>query len=359
MVKYFKPYIDKKEIKAVEKVLKSGWLTTGSKVQQLEEMYKEITGRRYAVSLSSATSALFLTAKALFSKDKSYVVTTPLTFISTVEGILHAGFVPHYEDVYLSSFNINLSRFIPRPDCAGFLPVCMGGRPVYNKFFSEYPTLIDAAHMSPSKVRKMKGDALVFSLYANKNVTAGEGGIMVTDDVYLYDKVKSLSYHGKTDGGTDYDITELGYKMNLSDIHAAIAIEQIKKLEKTDSLREEIAECYTVNLEGLDGIHVHDYSPENSYHLFQILVDRRIMNGQEFRSKLLEKGVETSLHYRPVPSFSSKEYNKPNCKQLIPNSYIVYEQSASLPIYPSLQVGEVRKVVNSIKEIINVKNSYK
>ena len=231
----------------------------------------------------------------------------------------------------------------------------MGGRPVYHKFFSEYPTLIDAAHMSPSKVRKMKCDALIFSLYANKNVTAGEGGIMVTDDIYLYDKVKSLSHHGKTDGGTDYDIIELGYKMNLSDIHAAIAIEQLKKLEKIDKIREEIAEYYTINLQDLDGIHVNDYSSENSYHLFQILIDRSIMNGQEFRNKLLKKGVETSLHYRPVPSFSSKEYHRSSYKQLIPNSHIVYEQSASLPIYPDLKKREMVKVVNSIKEIIKCK----
>ena len=343
MIKYFKPQLNYKEQKAVKKVIKSGYLTSGKKVIELENLFREATNKKYAIAVNSCSAGLFLAVKTIFNKKIKEVVTTPLSFIATTEAIEQNNYIPKYYDIDLETLNIKEPK-----EKENILPVCFGGIPI---FFDKKRMVVDAAHMSPYKLPNY--ETAVFSLYANKIYTSGEGGMIVTDNEEAAEKMILLRHHGakKTNKSYDYDIVIDGYKMIMSDLHAAIGVEQIKKRKKIEKTREEIAQDYFEGFKNVEEINTLKYNKNNSYHLFQIFV--KSMTGEKLRKKLLKKNIETSLHYKPIPLFS-----KYDIKQNFPNAFMVYKQSVSLPIYPSLKKREIKKVINSVKEIVNERNLY-
>ena len=345
VVKYFKPYHSNKEVRAVKKVLKSGHTTSGPKVKELEDIARILTNKKYAIAVNSATSGLFLALNVSVGKNsgyknrrKRYIVTTPLTFVATIESIVHNGFFPYYCDISLDDYNMDLDNMdktgiLKVRDIAGYLPVNYAGNPCNLTVLDEKPIIIDAAHSALNKVDGAKGDILVFSFYANKIVHCGDGGVIVTNNEEYYEKIKVLMNHGRVNTLDGYTIKAVGHKMNLPDINAAVAIEQMKKIEYLTKIREEIALNYISNFKDLPGIVTNPFSIQNSYHLFPILVDNKL----EFEKILRKNGVEYSSHYTPVPLF--KPYSAPwlSIKERIPNAIYVFNRTISLPIYPDLK----------------------
>lgn len=362
MVKYYKPYYNKQMVKAVDSVLRSGHTTSGKKVKELEEMFCKISGYKYALAVSSATDGLFLALKVAMkpsSGGKKYIVTTPFTFVATIEAIKHNGFEPYYCDISLEDFNMDLSLLdrsgdLKSRDIVGYLPVNYGGNRCLLKVDDDKPIVVDAAHSSPGGICGVKGDIFVFSFYANKIFQCGEGGIIVTDNENYYNKMKTLSIHGRTvrqETRFDvfpYEVDTVGYKMNLSDINAAIVVEQLKKIDHLTKLRQKVALYYMDKLKNIKGVSFNPFHPYNSYHLFPILTKRNLRIITEFRMR----GIGYSMHYKPVPLM--KAYAKPGIivEENIDNAVEAFNQTVSLPIYPGLKKNEMNQVIEAIRHVM-------
>ena len=237
-VKFHIPSVGKEEEDAVLEVLRSGWLTTGKKVREFEENFATFVGAKHAIAVSSATAGLFLSLKALGVDNLSYVATTPYTFISTAEVIEWCGTTPSFFDVEEDTYNIDINK-ITNWKFKAIIPVHIAGvkcdmEALYEKF-PESAIVEDCAHYFPSKFDGRSKTA-VYSFYATKSITTGEGGMIVTNDDDLAKHIRVLLNHGIKQSTFDrytsaknkwyYEVEELGYKFNMMDLSAALGVVQ-------------------------------------------------------------------------------------------------------------------------------------
>src|SRR5262245_46774862 len=228
------PAIGPEEIAAVTETLESGWLTSGPKAEELERRLAELTGARHALALASGTAALHLALVALGVGPGDEVITTPITWPATANVIVHAGATPVFVDVRDSDLNIDpaLVADAVTDRTKAILPVDLAGQPcdLDPILALGLPVVEDAAHAAESRYRGRKvgsvADATCFSLYATKNIAAGEGGLIATNSAELADAVRGLRLMRRGDGSR-YDIPVPGYKANLSDVLASIALVQL------------------------------------------------------------------------------------------------------------------------------------
>jgi dTDP-4-amino-4,6-dideoxygalactose transaminase len=375
-VPFFRLKFTASERKEVLEVLNSGWVTSGPKAREFENKIRAIAGGKYAVAVSSCTAGLHLALKAFGIGDGDEVITSPFTMAATVESILYTGAKPVLADIDQVTLNIN-------PDCIedkitsrtrAILPVDIAGWPCdYDKIRiiarKHHLYLIeDAAHALGASYRQKPigslADATVFSFYSTKNITTGEGGMVVTDSKKLAEHIRHLSLHGMTSsgwkrysgGGWKYDITELGYKENLSDLAAGLGLGQLRRFKAMQQRRHRLARLYYRGLEGLTDyleLPYRDGQSEHAWHLFITKMNPGMWRIDRDRliAELERKGIGCGVHFIPVHHFSyfrkALKFKKADLKQTDRS----FQRVISLPFYFDLSAVEIEYVCRTIKAL--------
>ncbi|MCM8787198.1 MAG: DegT/DnrJ/EryC1/StrS aminotransferase family protein [Candidatus Omnitrophica bacterium] len=374
-IPFTKPTIKKQEKEAVFGVLKSGWLTSGAKVIEFEQALKKYIGCKFVKVLNSCTSALNLALLSLNLKKQDQIITTPFTFCATVNSIIHAGAKPIFADIDRETFNIHpqeIEKKITKKTKA-ILIMHYGGLPcdmdAILEISKKYKLVIveDAAHALGSQYNGKKIGSFstisCFSFHATKNITTGEGGAIATNEKKIFDFVNKAYFHGidiqswQRKGSWFYKVIYPGFKYNLSDILAAIGLEQIKQLDIFIKKREKIANIYTEAFKKNEFISYQKVSANkrDSYYLYPILLnlEKLSIDRNFFIEKLQKKGINTSVHFIPIykhPAYK-KFFTKDDLKQLRNTEY-VYQRIVSLPIYPLLTQNQINYIISSINDII-------
>ena len=373
------PDIDEEEIQEVVDCLRSGWITTGPKTKQFEKEFAAfINGNVEAIAVNSATAGLHLALEAIGIKAGDQVITTPYTFTATAEVIRYLGADPLFIDVDPQSLNIdpkNLEKVIT-PRTKAIIPVHFAGlacqMDIIIEVAKKYDLKIveDAAHALPATYNgKMIGsldtDATIFSFYATKTITTGEGGMIVTRDPKLAERCRIMRLHGISRDVFDrynsiipswhYDVIAPGYKYNLADIAAAIGIHQLKKATRFYAKRRQISQRYNESFAKLPIIlppNSND-SEIHAWHLYAIrLTDKAAISRDEFIKKMADRGIGCSVHFIPlhILTYWKQKYN---LKEMdYPNAYNAYLSAVSLPIYTKMTDEDVNRVIAAVTELL-------
>ena len=358
-----RPYITDEEIEAVIRVLKSGILAQGSEVHAFEKEFAEYLGVKHAVAVANGTVGLDLALKAINIREWHEVVTTPFTFIATANAILYQGAKPVFADIDPKTYNIDPNSVLEviTPRTKAIIIVHLYGQPADMKTFREiandYKLLLieDCAqsHGATFMGRKVGGfgEIAIFSFYATKNMTTGEGGMVVTNDDKIAEKIRILRDQGQI---AKYVHEELGYNYRMTNIQAAIGRVQLRKLEEMNNKRIENAQYLTSHLSGIKGI-IPPYVDPRVKHVFHQYVirvsDEFPLTRDKLAEKLREKGVETAVHY-PIPVHRQPLYRRLGYPQNIcPNAIEASQRVLSLPVHPLLNREDLDYIVSAIKEL--------
>jgi dTDP-4-amino-4,6-dideoxygalactose transaminase len=355
------PAVGEEEIEAVAETIRSGWLTTGPRAALLEERMAEYLEAEHVVALASGTAAMHLALVALGVGPGDEVVTTPITWPATANVVEHCGARPVFVDVRPDDLNIDPLR-VPEAvteRTKAILPVHLAGQPCdLDPLLALGPPVVeDAAHALESRYRGRKVGAIstatCFSLYATKNVAAGEGGLVATDDSALAERVREMRLTRRGDGSR-YDQVAPGFKANLSDVLAAIALVQLDKLELHTAVRRRQFELYDEGLNGLDGITplARDPRDTHAHHLYVVRVDAGRAGGtrDDYRAALDEQGVATSIHFLPVHLLTWFRERYPDQVPL-PVAERAGGEVLSLPLSPAHSEDDIRDVVAAVQGV--------
>jgi dTDP-4-amino-4,6-dideoxygalactose transaminase len=370
------PDIDTREIKKVIECIKSGWLITGGLNFKFENLLKEYLDVREVVCLDSCTSALHLSLLALGVGQGDEVITTPFTFASTANVIVHCGARPIFCDIDKDTYNIDaglIEKKITKKTKV-IIPVHYAGRPcdlkLIYKIADKYgiDVIEDAAHAIGSAIDSKKIGSFpgitCFSFYATKNITTGEGGCVASNNKKIMDKIRILKFHGinkdawkrhKRANRWKYDIVEAGYKNNMTDILASIGIEQIKKIEIFLAKRKKIADRYKMALKDLPGFKIPFVQPhiKHSWHLYPCLIDRKKfgITRNQFIIFMDRLNIGTGVHYIPLHlhSYYRKKYGYKIGQ--FPIAEDIGRRIVSIPIYTKMKKTDVERVIWAIKNI--------
>ena len=364
------------ELDAVTETINSKWISTGPKCLELEEKFAKALNAKYAVSVSNCTDALHLSCVLCGFGPGDEVICPSLTFAASVNCIRYVGATPVFCDITgLDNMNINpecIGKLIT-PKTKGIVVVHMAGFPAdmdaIMKIAKDYNLKVieDACHGPLSEYKGKKigtiGDVSTFSFFSNKNISTGEGGILVTNNEEFAARAKLLRSHGMTTmsyqrasgHATTYDIVELGYNYRLDDIHASLAIAQLDKLQTDLEKRIHVRDEYLRLLKNIPGIIVPfaDNKEFVSNYICPIVLEN---STKEFRDKVRDyihsKGVQTSVHYPPIHKFSI--YKEFTC--CLPVTEYVTDNEITLPMYAALTDEQVEFIVKVLKEALsNVK----
>jgi len=373
------------ELSYINDVLESGWLTTSTKAFQFEKYFADFVGARYACAVNSCTSALHLAAEAIGIGPEDKVLVPSLTFTASAEVIRYLGAHPVFMDVEYGTSLVSpsilrealknhsgikalvlvhyggQSAIMTTPDGEGILDIC-------NK--NNIRLIEDAAHAFPTKYEDRYigsfGDVTCFSFYANKTITTGEGGMLVTDNEEIYNRAKIMRLHGINHDVWErfithkpswkYDVVAPGFKYNMPDINAAIGLAQLEKADFFRDQRQRCAEFYREELEKIPVIDLPECTgpiENHSWHLFPIKIrpESKVLR-DAFIELMAAEGIGTSVHYKPLHrmSYYEKTYNlKP---EDYPNTEKIWERLVSLPIYPGLSDDELMYICKAIKKIL-------
>ena len=355
------PAIGEEEVEAVAETLRSGWLTTGPRAAELEERFAAYLGARHVVALSSGTAALHLALVALGVGPGDEVITSPITWPATANVIVHAGATPVFADVRDSDLNVDPARVaeLVTSKTKVVLPVHLAGQPCDMEplLALGLPVVEDAAHAAESVYRGRKigtlSDATCFSLYATKNVAAGEGGLVSTDRDDVAEAIRNLRLTRRGDGSA-YDVVVPGYKANLSDVLASIALVQFAKVDRHRAIRERHFALYDQGLSDLEGIEplARDPRDVHALHLYVVRIDaeRAGATRDEYQRALAEEQIGTSIHFLPVHRLSWYRERFPDQPPL-PVAERAGEQVLSLPLSPAHSDADVTDVIAALHRI--------
>ena len=350
MISIAKPMIGEEEKRAVIEVLNSGIIAQGPRVKQFELDFKEYMNINYAIATSSGTSALKIALKTMGIKEGDEVITTPFSFIASANSILFTGAKPVFVDIEEDSFNIdtNLIKEKITKRTKAIMPVHLYGNPADMEEIMQIANdnnlkvIEDAAQAHGAKIKNKMvgtfGDAGCFSFYPTKNMTTGEGGIIVAKDKEIYEQSLKLRDHGAY---KKYHHDILGFNFRMTDIAAAIGIEQLKKLEKHNDMRINNAEYLYKKLKNADGIILPKVkeSYKHVFHQFTIRTNDR----EEVIKKLDSNGIGYGIHY-PLPIHKQKLYLDLGYKDKLPVSEKLSDEVISLPIHPGLTTSDLDKI---------------
>ena len=374
---FHKSWLEEEEHREVEDTLNSGWLTTGPKTQKFEEAFKDYIGCRHAVALNSCTAGLNLALTVQKFAEGDEVITTPMTFPATANVILLQRLKPVFADIEPGTLTIDPRKIEAKitPRTRAIIPVHFAGHPCdmtpIQELADRHKLVIieDAAHALESRYKGKKignlGHATAFSFYANKNITTGEGGMLVTNDDALAETLRILRLqgishdawkrHGKS-GFSHWEQTLAGHKCNMSDLNASIGLHQIKKVERFMTLRKKYVSMYDrafADVAELETLAVRDYAT-HAHHLYVISLhlERLTIDRDGFLDAIQSTGIGVALHYvalhlQPyyVKNFNTKPQDFP-----IASNYS--ERVITLPLYPKMSSADVERVIGTVKDLI-------
>lgn len=371
MIPLCRPYLDEKELEAVKEVFESGWLAEGPKNEELEKMFADYIGVKRAVTSNSCASALFLVVKALDIKGE--VILPSFTFAASANAVETAGATPVFVDIDYNTCNIDVIKTEEKitPKTEAIMPVHFAGQS------SKMDEIMNLAERYNLKVIEDSAEAVgaefdgkktgsfgigCFSFFPTKNMTTGEGGMITTNDETLAEKIKTMASHGipKSTLGREKDkkpwarsAIYAGYNFRMSNILAAIGVEQFKKLETMNELRREHAKYLN---EGLKGVKQIDLPIEMAgcKHVYQMYtIKLKTGNRDEFVLKLREAGIGASVHFDPPVHLQHYYQNKYNYKTGdFPITEKVSESIVTLPMYPALTQKDLDFIIDTIKKIV-------
>jgi perosamine synthetase len=370
------PMLGQEEIDEVVSCLRSGWLTSGLKVKQFESEFAEFIGVRHALAVNSCTAALHLALEAVGVGPGDEVITTPMTFTATAAVIEHLGAKPVFVDVDPVTLNMDASAIeaLITSNTKAILPVHFAGQACDMDAIMAVArrhglvVVEDAAHALPTSYKGRTigtiADITCFSFYATKNITTGEGGMVVTDRDDYAERMKLMHLHGMsrdawkryTQNGTwSYEILAPGFKYNLTDIAASIGIQQLRKCGIFHARRAAIARQYDEAFRDLPGVHTPVVADRagHGWHLYVIQVDPAALTiGRDvFIERLVARNIGVSVHFIPLhlhPYYRDRYRYQPGD---FPNAFAAYQRILSLPLYAKMSDDDVQHVTHAVREI--------
>ncbi|MBA3366336.1 MAG: DegT/DnrJ/EryC1/StrS family aminotransferase [Actinobacteria bacterium] len=358
LVGFQPPAIGEEEIAAVTETLRSGWLTTGPRAAELEKRFADYVGARHTLAVSSGTAALHLALLALRVGPGDEVITSPITWPATANVVVHAGATPVFADVREGDLNIDPADVatLVGERTKAIIPVHLAGQPCDLDPIHALgvPVVEDAAHAAESEYRGRKigalSDVTCFSLYATKNIAAGEGGLIATDRDDLAEAVQNLRLMRRSHGSL-YDISVPGYKANLSDILAAIALCQLDKIPRHTEIRRRHVAAYDAAVAELAGIEPLDRDPRDRHalHLYIIRIDSSRAGGtrDDYQRALGEAGIQTSIHFLPVHRLTWYRERFPDQRSL-PVAERAGGEILSLPLSPAHSDEDIARTIDAL-----------
>ena len=355
------PALGEEEITAVTETLRSGWLTTGPRAALLEDRLSEYLEATHVLAVSSGTAALHLALLALGVGPGDEVVTSPITWPATANVIEHCGAVPVFCDVREDDLNLDASLLpgVVTGRTRAVLPVHLAGQPCDLDAIHAVglPVVEDAAHALESRYRGRKvgalSEAACFSLYATKNLAAGEGGLVATNRAEVAEAIRSMRLTRRGDGSL-YDQVSPGYKANLSDVLAAIALVQLDRLETHAAIRARQFALYDEGLAGLAGIAPLARDPRDTHalHLYVVRIDAARAGGtrDEYQRLLAEELISTSIHFLPVHRLTWFRERYP-AQPPLPVAERAGGEVLSLPLSPAHADDDILDAIDAVRRV--------
>ncbi len=375
MVDFSKPSISKKEIKEVEKVIKTGWITTGNVTQQFANRIRKYVGAKYCLPVSSCTAALHLALLTAGVKEGDEIITTPYTFVATVNTILYLRAKPVFVDIKQNDFILDedqiekkitkKTRAVVVVHYAGFSADLAKIRRICKKH--NLKLIEDAAHSFGTKYKNeligKNSEFCCYSFYPTKNITTAEGGALVTNNKKVFEKARVLALHGithqawkryKKEGSWKYDVADLGFKYNLTDINSALGLAQLDRISYFFKHREKLYRIYKKGLSKINNLEILSGNQHSKpfRHLFMVKIKSKKVSRNQFIQKMKRKGIVCSMHFIPVYRFSYYKKNMNIKKKHFPNSENAYKEAVSIPFGSDITSKEAEYVVEKIKQIL-------
>jgi len=369
------PSIGDEEVRSVEESMRSGWITSGPKVKQFEKSFSTTVGGAHGVAVNSATAALHLALEAIGLKPDDEVIIPTITFATSAEVVLYFGAKPVLVDIERDTMNMDPLKVAAAttPRTKAIMPVHFAGHPCdMDRIMAiarshNLPVIEDAAHSFPAEYKGKAigsiGDITCFSFYATKTITTGEGGMSVTNNAKWADRMRVMSLHGiskdawkryTAEGTWFYEIIAPGFKYNMTDIAAAMGIEQLKKADRFLEQRKQIAERYTKGLSQIVGLEcpTERSDVKSAWHLYvlRLGVGNYKFGRDEFMERLKKRGVGTSVHFIPLhihPYYRDRYGYKP---EDFPVAWDLYQRIISLPLFPGMTDEEVNRVIKAVSD---------
>lgn len=372
---FHRPVVDEDDIAGVVATLRSGWLTSGPAVRKFEQAFARAIGAADAIALSSGTAALHLALRVLGVQPGDDVVVPTYTFTATAEVVTYLGARPVLADVDPVTCNLRAEDVaaVLTPKTRAIVPVHMAGlpcemAPLRELAGSDIAILEDAAHAFPAREGRravgLLGDAAAFSFYATKNITTGEGGMLVLQDAAAVEQARILSLHGisrdawlrYTAAGTwRYDVLANGHKYNLTDVAASLGLSQLAKVRRFHARRQRLAARYTRAFRSVDAIETPPTRAgvEHAWHLYMIRLLPGVLDiGRDaFIEALRARNIGTSVHFIPLhlhPYYEQTWGYRPGD---FPHAEAIFENVVSLPLYPAMSDGDADDVIAAVADV--------
>jgi len=397
MISYGKQYIDDEDIAAVISVLQSDFLTQGPSILTFEQGLCSVMGANFCTAVSNGTAALHLAGLALGWKKGDIILSTPITFLSSVNAIVFSGATPDFVDIHPENYTIDVEKLRIKIESyrnhnqhiKAVVAVDYAGHPcdweVLYQLSKEYDfqLVADACHSlgasynNETSYAVRYADIMTLSFHPVKHITTGEGGAILTNNEELHSKVQLLRTHGMTknpdmliqnDGPWYYEMLDLGYNYRLTDFQAALGTSQLRKLAGFIQKRKDLAKRYTDAFSHLHGslliskeeeassflqLPIEQHSMQSAFHLYPILInfDKISISKIDFFQNMLSNGIRLQVHYIPVHLQPYYKNNFGFVQGDFPIAERFYELEFSLPLYPSLQFSEQDSVIHSLNKL--------
>ena len=373
------PDVGEAEIHSVEQILRSGWLTTGPKVKEFERQFAAFVGARHAIAVNSCTAALHLALDAIGLKEGDEVLVPTLTFAATAEVVFYFHARPVLVDCCPVTLNMDPNRIEQAitPRTRAIIPVHFAGQPCEMDQIRDIArkhnlaVIEDAAHALPARYRGQMvgtiGDITCFSFYATKTITTGEGGMITTDNDEYAERMRIMSLHGishdawkryTAQGSWRYDILSPGYKYNLTDMAAALGVEQLKKCNLFHEKRKHLVGCFDRAFRETPAIKTpvaRDHI-EHAWHLYviQLDFDRLTINRDQFIEELRDANIGCSVHFIPLHLHPFYRDTMHADARRYPCATQIFEKIISLPLYPRMSAQDQQDVIDAVHRIIAI-----
>ncbi len=372
-IPFSRPSLDEQDLDAIREVLRSGWITTGPKNQALEAEFSRLTGTKHAIAVSSATGGMHITLMAAGVGPGDEVITPSLTWVSTANMISLLGATPVMVDIDPDTLMVTAAAIEAAitPQTRAIIPVHYAGAPVDSDAICEVArrhnllVIEDAAHATGCYYKGQHTGhhaTAIFSFHAIKNVTCAEGGMIVTDDDELAARIRTLKFHGLGVDAFDREtlgrkpqaeVITPGFKYNLTDIQAAIALNQLSKLPAINNRRAEIAASYTEAFADAPvlPLALPAWPHQHAWHLFVLRIDetRCGINRDQFMQQMKDRNIGTGMHFRAV--HTQKYYREKFPDLHLPATEWNSDRICSIPLFPDMTDGDCHRVITAIKEI--------